>query len=71
MHCRTNCVPGIAVRSDNYPQAGSQARSGPDGAAILQTKDGFEVADCGGLSDTIVYPDVPKDLSARPTLSWV
>ena len=44
-------------------------RSGPDGAAILQTKDGFEVADCGGLSDTIVYPDVPKDLSARPTLS--
>lgn len=44
-------------------------RSGPDGAAILQTKAGFEVANCGGLADEILYPEAPKDLSARPTLS--
>lgn len=44
-------------------------RSGPDGAAIVQTKDGFEAANCGGLEDELLYPEVPKDLSARPTLS--
>lgn len=44
-------------------------RSGPDGAAIVQTASGFEVATCGGLQDEIVYPDAPTDLSARPTLS--
>lgn len=44
-------------------------RSGPDGAAVLQTSAGFEVANCGGLEDEILYPEAPKDLSARPTLS--
>lgn len=44
-------------------------RSGPDGAAILQTATGFEVATCGGLDDEILYAEAPKDLSARPTLS--
>ncbi len=44
-------------------------RSGPDGAAIVQTAAGFEVANCGGPDTAVVYPDVPKDLSARPTLS--
>ena len=44
-------------------------RSAPDGAAILQTAAGFEVANCGGLEDEILYAEAPKDLSARPTLS--
>ncbi|HQS98192.1 MAG: hypothetical protein B7X90_17855 [Novosphingobium sp. 17-62-19] len=44
-------------------------RSAPDGAAILQTAAGFEVANCGGLDDEILYVEAPKDLSARPTLS--
>ncbi|MFN4135278.1 MAG: DUF4139 domain-containing protein [Novosphingobium sp.] len=44
-------------------------RSGPDGAAILQTATGFEVASCGGLSDELLYSERPADLSARPTLS--
>lgn len=44
-------------------------RSAPDGAAILQTAAGFEVANCGGLDDEILYTEAPKDLSARPTLS--
>ena len=30
-------------------------RSGADGAAIVQTATGFEVANCGGLRDEIVY----------------
>jgi len=44
-------------------------RSGPDGAAIFQTKAGFEVANCGGLTDAIVYAGVPEGLVAKPTLS--
>ncbi len=44
-------------------------RSGADGAAILQTSAGFEVANCAGRQDTLVYDGVPADLSARPTLS--
>lgn len=45
-------------------------RSAPDGAAILQTRDGFEVANCGrGISDALAYTETPDGLSARPTLS--
>lgn len=45
-------------------------RSAPDGAAIVQTKSGFEIADCGrGISDALVYTELPEGLSAKPTLS--
>jgi hypothetical protein len=45
-------------------------RSAPDGAAILQTKDGFEVANCGrGIEDALAYTEMPEGLSAKPTLS--
>jgi hypothetical protein len=44
-------------------------RSGLTGAAILETRRGIEVADCGPTSDSIVYDAVPAGLSARPTLS--
>jgi hypothetical protein len=43
-------------------------RSGPDGAAILQTSDGFLAARCTG-GDGLVYGSVPDGLSAKPTLS--
>jgi hypothetical protein len=44
-------------------------RSGPDGGVIVQTKQGFQAANCGGFTDSLVYPEVPEGLSARPTLS--
>jgi hypothetical protein len=44
-------------------------RSGPDGAAILQTKDGFEAVNCGGEDDSLVYDSIPPGLAAKPTLS--
>jgi len=44
-------------------------RSAPDGAAIVQTKAGFEIANCGGLKDAIAYEGLPEGLNARPTLS--
>lgn len=44
-------------------------RSGPAGAAIIQTRDGFIAANCGPGRDTLVYDSVPAGLSAKPTLS--
>jgi hypothetical protein len=44
-------------------------RSGPDGAAIVQTYHGFEAVNCGPFEDTLIYPGVPAGLYASPTLS--
>ena len=44
-------------------------RSGADGAAVLETADGFEALRCSGLNEAIVYDAVPPGLSAKPTLS--
>ena len=44
-------------------------RSGAGGAVVLQTEDGFEALRCSGGTETLVYNQVPPDLSARPTLS--
>jgi len=44
-------------------------RSGPDGAAILQTREGFVAVNCGPSKDELVYDSVPEGLSAKPTLS--
>jgi hypothetical protein len=44
-------------------------RSGPDGAAILQTRDGFEAINCGPLFEQPIYEGIPTGLSPRPTLS--
>ncbi len=43
-------------------------RSSPD-ALILQTKAGFEALYCTGLDQTLLFPKVPADLTAKPTLS--
>jgi hypothetical protein len=58
-----------------HPKSGKERleraviRSAPDGSAILQTADGFEAINCSGLTESIAYPGVPADLSAKPTLS--
>lgn len=44
-------------------------RSGPDGAAIVQTRDGFVAVDCGPGRETLGYDHVPAAAPARPTLS--
>lgn len=44
-------------------------RSAPDGAAVLETRAGFEAANCGPLTDSLVYPAATPGLVARPTLS--
>lgn len=44
-------------------------RSGANGAVVLQTAAGVEALRCSGQAETLVYPEVPAGLSARPTLS--
>ena len=44
-------------------------RSGPAGAAIVETERGIEVLNCGPTEDAIAYDGVPEGLSAKPTLS--
>lgn len=44
-------------------------RSGPDGGAILQTRDGFVAANCGPGSESVLFPQVPAGLTPKPTLS--
>ena len=44
-------------------------RSGPEGAVVLQTPEGFEALRCTGLNETLIYPEVQQGLSDKPTLS--
>lgn len=44
-------------------------QAGPTGGVILQTDAGFEALGCAGLPERMLYSRVPKDLSAKPTLS--
>lgn len=45
--------------------------AGPMGGVIVQTAQGYEALGCSGLPERMLYPSVPKDLSARPTLSVI
>ena len=42
--------------------------SQPD-AVVLKTVKGYEAMSCTGTMDTLLFPSVPKDLTAKPTLS--
>ena len=44
-------------------------RSGPDGAAVIETDRGFEQVSCGPLADSLRYPSAPPNLYPTPTLS--
>lgn len=44
-------------------------RTGANGAVVLQTPDGFEALRCSGLPETLIYDEVPRELSSTPTLS--
>jgi hypothetical protein len=46
-------------------------QAGPGGGVVLTTADGVEALGCSGLPESLSYPGVPEDLSAKPTLSVV
>lgn len=60
---RTSRATGKIVEQEAVIQ------SGPNGGVIVQTAAGVEALACSGLPERMLYPRVPKDLSARPTLS--
>jgi hypothetical protein len=60
---RTNRATGKVAEQEAVIQ------SGPNGGVILQTAAGIEALACSGLPERMLYPRVPKDLSAKPTLS--
>ncbi len=60
---RTNRATGKVIEQEAVIQAG------PNGGVVLQTAAGFEALACSGLPERMLYPRVPKDLSAKPTLS--
>jgi hypothetical protein len=59
---RTDKATGIATT-----EVGT-IRSDPD-RLILQTRDGFEALHCTGLKETLLFPNTPRGLTAKPTLS--
>src|SRR3546814_8805130 len=60
---RTDRATGRVGEQEGVVQAG------PTGGVIVETDAGFEALGCSGLPERMLYPDVPKDLSAKPTLS--
>lgn len=45
--------------------------SAPGGAVILQTSEGYEALQCTGLPERMTFAKLPKNLSAKPTLSVI
>lgn len=64
VHLRRTSLATGAVREHE-----AVARSGAEGAVVLQTEDGIEALRCTGIPETIIHDGVPPGLSARPTLS--
>ncbi|MET3713674.1 hypothetical protein ABIC65_004409 [Sphingomonas trueperi] len=60
---RTDRATGKVTESDAVIQAG------PTGGVLLTTDEGVEALGCSGLPEKLVYPGVPADLAAKPTLS--
>jgi hypothetical protein len=60
---RTSRATGKTIEQDAIIQAG------PSGGVILKTAEGIEALGCSGLPERMIYPGVPDDLSAKPTLS--
>ncbi|OAN65448.1 DUF4139 domain-containing protein [Sphingomonas sp. TDK1] len=60
---RTDPATGKVSESEGVIQ------SGPRGGVLLSTEQGVEALGCSGLPEALVYPGIPADLAAKPTLS--
>ena len=72
LYARAFGRPVVLKRHDPQGRSYEEAaiiRSAPDGAAVLQTKRGFEMANCAGFQDGLAYDGLPAGLQARPSLS--
>jgi hypothetical protein len=64
VHLRRTSHATGAVREEE-----AVIRSGAGGAVVLQTAAGYETLRCTGLSETLLYEQVPPELTPTPTLS--
>ena len=62
---RTDKATGKAVEEP------ATLRSSPDGGMVVQTVRGIESIKCTGLNETLLFPGVPRTLSAKPVLSML
>ena len=62
---RTDRATGKVTEQDAILSAG------PTGGVIVHTEQGYEALGCSGLPERMLYPQAPKDLSPRPTLSVI
>jgi hypothetical protein len=72
LYARAFGRPVVLKRHDSQGRSYEEEaiiRSAPDGAAVLQTKRGFEMANCAGFQDGLAYDGLPAGLQARPSLS--
>ena len=60
---RTSKATGKVIEQDAI------VRTSANGGMVVETAGGIEALRCTGQSETLLYDGVPKDLSARPTLS--
>ncbi len=60
---RTDKATGKAVEEP------ATLRSSPEGGVVVQTARGIEPIYCTGLSEALIFPGVPRTLSAKPVLS--
>ncbi len=63
MLSRTNRATGRVTRQEAVIQAG------PNGGVLVESAQGVEALGCSGLPERMIYPGIPGDLSAKPTLS--
>jgi len=64
VHLRRTAHATGAVREEE-----AVIRSGAGGAVVLQTAQGYEALRCTGLSEMLIYDQVPPELTPTPTLS--
>lgn len=62
---RTNRATGAVKIQDAVIQ------SGPNGGVLVTTREGVEALGCSGLPESLSYPRIPDDLSAKPSFSVI
>lgn len=66
---RAVSIRRTSAASGKTEEYSANIRTDASNGVVIQTADGFEALRCTGLNEALVYPEIPKGLSAKPTLS--
>jgi len=67
---RINPKTGDSIFVEGILRSASNVNSVIQGA-VIETDDGIEALECAGLSESIIFSNMPKDLNPKPVLSMV